>query len=414
MNFLRLRKSRVLLLLAALLILIVASTRMRADSGSCGGATISLPFTDVPSSNIFFCSIASAYFSGLTAGTSATTYSPGDFVTREQMAAFITRTQDSALKRGSRRAALQEWWTPQVEDAIKPVGGSSQHLYVGVVSDGESLWAADSLAGEVCRRGITNMGTINIHVQAVGATGIISAAGRIFVTGAMGASTSGKVYYFHPQAPDGGEHLAYVFADSIGINPVDITCDGTYLWTADVGAVGGNGSVSRIRLSDAQDATFTAGFVQPSDILWDGANLWVADSGDNRLKRVDTANGAVLQSIAIGDARSLMFDGTNIWVSDFGGDTVRVVRAGGGLRGTVLATLTGNGMDGPNGIAFDGERVLVCNTVNKSLSLFKATDFTPLGHVFTPNYTPYKACSDGLSFFISCQRFDGGGSLLRF
>jgi hypothetical protein len=53
--------------------------------------------------NPFFCQIAAAYFSGLTNGTSATIYSPGLNVTRDQMAAFITRTQDSALKRGSTR-----------------------------------------------------------------------------------------------------------------------------------------------------------------------------------------------------------------------------------------------------------------------------------------------------------------------
>jgi hypothetical protein len=58
-----------------------------------------VPFTDV-SSNIFFCQIAEAYFSGLTNGTTPTTYSPDDFVRRDQMAAFTTRTQDAALIRG--------------------------------------------------------------------------------------------------------------------------------------------------------------------------------------------------------------------------------------------------------------------------------------------------------------------------
>src|SRR5262245_15523847 len=92
--------------LAALIAIITAaSTQLRADTGTCGGQMISLPFTDVPSSNIFFCSIAEAFFSGLTNGTSATTYSPSDPVLREQMAAFITQTMDQALKRGSRRAA---------------------------------------------------------------------------------------------------------------------------------------------------------------------------------------------------------------------------------------------------------------------------------------------------------------------
>jgi len=62
-----------------------------------------LPFTDVMGSP-FFCQIAEAFFSGLTNGTSATTFSPSQNVTREQMAAFTTRTMDQSLKRGSRRA----------------------------------------------------------------------------------------------------------------------------------------------------------------------------------------------------------------------------------------------------------------------------------------------------------------------
>jgi len=78
------------------------STRLEADTGTCGGATITLPFTDVAASNIFFCSIAEAFFSGLTNGTSATTYSPDDPVSRQQMAAFTTRTLDQSLKRGQR------------------------------------------------------------------------------------------------------------------------------------------------------------------------------------------------------------------------------------------------------------------------------------------------------------------------
>lgn len=84
------------LLISVMANLTILSKTIQADTGTCGGASITLPFTDVPNTNIFFCLIAEAYFSGLTAGTSATTYSPSDPVPREQMAAFISRTQDSA------------------------------------------------------------------------------------------------------------------------------------------------------------------------------------------------------------------------------------------------------------------------------------------------------------------------------
>src|SRR5262245_12765983 len=91
------------MLLAFVFALTGAFHHLKADTGTCGGTTTTLPFNDVGSS-AFFCQIAAAYFSVLTYGTSATTYSPTATVTREQMAAFITRTQDSVLRRGSQRA----------------------------------------------------------------------------------------------------------------------------------------------------------------------------------------------------------------------------------------------------------------------------------------------------------------------
>ncbi len=117
------RKLRSALVLASiLLVLVVTSNRLPADTGTCGGLAETLPFTDV-TGNAFFCQIAAAFFSGLTNGTTATTYSPSDSVPREQMAAFITRTQDSVLRRGSRRAALGQWAPPLRAAKTGPCAG---------------------------------------------------------------------------------------------------------------------------------------------------------------------------------------------------------------------------------------------------------------------------------------------------
>src|SRR5215472_2779372 len=93
----RINRRLTILVVSLVLALTIVSTRHNADSGTCSGQTTTLPFTDVAGS-IFFCNIAQAYFSGLTNGTTPTTYSPHDAVLRDQMAAFITRTQDSALR----------------------------------------------------------------------------------------------------------------------------------------------------------------------------------------------------------------------------------------------------------------------------------------------------------------------------
>ena len=60
---------------------------------------------------------------------------------------------------------------------------------------------------------------------------------------------------------------------------------------------------------------------------------------------------------------------------------VRVKDAAGNPLATafVLATLTGNGLNGPYTTAFDGERILVTNINGDSISLWKAADLTPLG-----------------------------------
>jgi len=121
------------ILLALILVLTGALSRTRADSGTCSGQTITLPFNDVMG-NGFFCFIAQIYFQGVTVGTSATTYSPDNLVTRGQMAVFLAKTEDLGLKRGNRRAALNQWWTPQILGSVMMtvIDGSVSD----VVSDG--------------------------------------------------------------------------------------------------------------------------------------------------------------------------------------------------------------------------------------------------------------------------------------
>jgi hypothetical protein len=144
------KRAKLLLFASGLILLVTTSSRLRADTGACGGQMITIPFTDVSSSSVFFCSIAEAYFTGLTNGTTATTYSPSDPVTREQMAAFITRTMDQTLRRGSRRAALGQFWTTRphydVGRGATNLGGA-----ISVKSDGTDLWVAEGANGHLSR-----------------------------------------------------------------------------------------------------------------------------------------------------------------------------------------------------------------------------------------------------------------------
>jgi hypothetical protein len=393
---LKLRNSiRLTLLITLMFSLTLLSTRLKADTGNCGGATTTLPFTDVQG-NPFFCLIAEAYFSGLTAGTSATTYSPTQNVTREQMAAFITRTMDQALKRGSRRAALKQFWTPTATEGIglTTVGITPQL----VESDGADLWVANSGSNTVSRVRASDGKLLETWTGATSATGVLAAKGMIYVTG---NTSPGSLYQIDPIDP---ALAVTTLSSSLGTSSQGIAFDGSRIWTANF-----DGSVSIVKLNPVSVSTVTTGFSSLRGIVYDGANMWVTDQNAGKLLKLDST-GAIIQAVTVGTTPFFpVFDGTNIWVPNFSSLSVTVVRAS---TAAVLATLTGNGMNGPHTAAFDGERILVTNLNGNSVSLWKAADLTPLGSVSTDASTsPKGACSDGLNFWIT---LNDSGKLARF
>ncbi len=384
---------RATLLLAVILTLVYASSRLQADTGTCGGVTTTLPFTDVQG-NPFFCSIASAFFSGLTNGTTATTYSPGATVTREQMAAFVSRTLEQSIRRNNSRAVAKKWYLPPDPTGITlaTVGDQPQ----SVEFDGTDIWVAN-FGGDTIQRFRTSDGQIlQTFTSAIAAHQLVCARGRIFATG---RTNPGRLYFIDPLA---GAGPVSILLSNLPANPNGIAFDGARVWTANASS-----SVSIITLNPTQATNVTTGFNNPLGILFDGANMWVTDTGLDDLLKLN-ANGNVIQSIPVGsDPRHPIFDGINIWVPNSTSNSVTVVRVkdtqGNALATPfVLATLTGNGLNSPKAIAFDGERMLVTNLNGDSVSLFKAADLTPLGSISTgANTAPTGACSDGLNFWVT-------------
>lgn len=391
------RRNRALVLILTMIALTFASTRAEADTDVCAGVLITVPFMDV-SGNQFFCQIAAAYFSGLANGTSPTTYAPGSNVSRDQMAAFVTRTLDQSLKRGSQRAALRQFWTTQGADnlALTTVGTSPRL----VESDGAHLWVANLVADTVSRIRASDGTLQTTYVGADAAFGVLPVIGKVFITG---VTAPGSLYQIDPQTG-----LLTTLSSGLGDNPEGIAYDGQKIWTANL-----SGSVSIVSLPSGSDVTITAGFTMPIGILYDGVNIWVTDLGDGTIKKLNSS-GVVIQTVTL-ESNPLFpaFDGTNIWVPNSGSNTVSVVRAVGGLAGTVIATLSGNGLNAPFQAAFDGERILLTNGADSdSVSLWKASDLTPIGTFSTGSNTdPYGVCSDGLSFWIVLE---GASKLARF
>jgi hypothetical protein len=382
-------RNRAMLLVAAMVIITAASLRLQADTGTCGGVSTTVPFTDVMSSP-FFCQIAEAYFSALTNGTDATHYSPSANVPREQMAAFVTRTLDQSLRRGSLRAALKQWWTPTSADGIALTSLSPSTGPLWVESDGADLWVSNNITGTVSRVRASDGKPLETWTGANQPFGLVVAKGRIFI---VGRTTPGTLYQIDPTQPAGA---VTTVTSSLGSVPDVVAFDGARVWTAN--EQGAPGSVSIVTLNPVTVTTVSTGFFQPIGILYDGTNIWVVDNGDNKLKKLDS-NGNILLSANLGSTpRNPVYDGTNIWVPNVGSNSITVVRAS---SGAVLATLTGNGMNQPIAMAFDGERILVVNNNGNSVSLWKASDLTPLGNVSTGSAGPLAACSDGVHFWIT-------------
>lgn len=390
-------KARAALLVVAVLAVSLASIRLRADSGTCSGQTITLPFTDVMGSP-FFCSIATIYFQGITLGTTPATYSPSNNVTRDQMAAFLSRTLDTGLKRGSRRAALDQFWTttPYYDLGLgtTPLAGSLKLLR----SDGADIWMANP-SGLVFRVRASDGILIGNWSGATNAFGVLCAMGRIFITG--GTTPTGHLYMINPEMPG----AVTTVSSAVGSSPAGIAFDGKRIWTANIGSVS---IVTPAALPYSVNNVL--GFGTLSGIVYDGAFIWVTEAGTpGSLKKLNS-EGDVLQTVTVGDNPLFpVFDGRNIWVPNHDSHTVTVVRA---ASGEVLASLSGNGLNRPTTAAFDGERVLITNFSGDKVSLWKATDLTSLGDFSTgTGSSPYGACSDGQYFWIGLS---GTNRLARF
>jgi len=386
---------RVTLVISIIFALSLIAPRHQAVTGTCSGQSITLPFTDVMGS-VFFCTIAEAYVTGLTNGTDATHYSPAANVTRDQMSAFITRTLDQSLTRGSKRAAMSQFWTTQTAGGLGITNvGANPRL---IRSDGRDVWVPNSGDNTVSRVKGSDGSVIDTWTGATDAVATLVARGKVFVAG--NSSPHGGLYSIDPQSPAGAVD---VITTNLGNLTTAAAYDGQRIWTANAA------SVSRVTLTNpATVDAFGVGISNPVGIVFDGSNIWITDTGDSTLKKLDP-NGTVLLSVMVGsNPRNPVFDGTNLWVPNGASNSVTVVRT----SGAVLATLTGNGLNGPTTCAFDGERILITNFNGDRVSLFRASDFSPIDNISTGGgSSPWGACSDGVNFWITLL---STGKLARF
>ena len=354
----------------------------------CGGAGALLgacgPFTDVLA-DAFCPFVLEIFYLGITTGTTATTYDPAGNVTRLQMAAFLSRTVDGVLKRGSRRAALGQFWTQTRH--IQGIG------FIGNIglpaSDGENVWLPLGGQGQVAQIHASDFNLLQTWTGATSAAAAIDVLSQVFITGATTPGSLYRIVKNFPFPPN-----VSVIASNLGGSPGGLAYDGSAIWTANA-----SGSVSTVTLPFGPVSTVTSGFGSPIGALYDGSNVWVTDNFKGALLKLNSS-GAILQTVTVGtNPLYPVFDGANIWVPNGEDNTVSVVRAS---NGAVLATLTGNGLAVGFSAAFDGQRLLVTNLLGDSLSFWRALDLMPLGSVNAgTNSSPKFACSDGVRFWVA-------------
>ena len=307
---------------------------------------------------------------------------------------FVTKGLNQALARGSRRAALGQWWT--LNSLQSPGVTALPGVISAVASDGTDVWVAD---GGLISRVHGSDGRLLESWTSSGKciSALLVAMGRVFATDCNSLELS----MLDPSQPAGSlipvATLAGSFIPSLAF-------DGVNLWVV------ADTTLSTVTPGPTLPWTMTTlkPGVAVEFLLFDGVSMWGTSSNGTTgtLVRLDTT-GAVVQTVPVGNNPwQPIFDGANIWIPDSVDNTLTVVQA---TTGTVLSVLSGNGMS-PHAVAFDGQRILVTGSAGNLVSLWRAADLAPLGSYLFPGVGPdyLPVCSDGLNFWI------GGGGLVRF
>jgi sugar lactone lactonase YvrE len=232
----------------------------------------------------------------------------------------------------------------------------------GITTDGTNLYVADSY----------NYSIRKIEI----ATGAVSTLAGGSYGNADGVSAVARFYFPRGITTD-GSNLYLADSSNYRIRKIDMA---TGVVTTLAGSFGGNG--------DGVGAE--ASFFHPQGITTDGSNLYVADSGNNRIRKIEIATGAVstLAGSSWGNdngvgvaARfaypsSITTDGTSLYVVDTDNHSIRKIEMATG----VVTTLAGSGSYGntdgvgtaasfgyPAGITTDGTNLYVADTYNHSI-----------------------------------------------
>lgn len=176
-------------------------------------------------------------------------------------------------------------------------------------------------------------------------------------------------------------------ADGIGSaarfnNPMSVASDGTHLYVADMH----NRSIRKIVIATGAVSTLAGGdnFSYPYALTSDGTNLYVVDIGADSVRKVVIATGAVTtlaggssgnadgigEAASFNDPEAITTDGTYLYLADTGNNSIRKILIATGAVSTLAAFVRTDNMNvatsfnRPTGITTDGTNLYVADTDN--------------------------------------------------
>ena len=204
-------------------------------------------FDDVPDGKFYSESVQWAFDNGVTTGTSATTFSPDDPVTRGQNVTFMYRHQKQVID-------------PLLDD-IRTDVNTAQTTAAGAQT---AASAAQTTAAGAQTAAETAQTTADANTAAVDTN-----AGEL----AGLASSRERAALLQWQ-----DWQATV---TVGDGPTGVAFDGTHIWAANFS----DGTVSKIVAATGFAATINVGDL-PYGVAFDGTHIWVTNIGDDTVSKI--------------------------------------------------------------------------------------------------------------------------------